>query len=94
MNLHQASILVVDDDKDVLTAVRFLLKPEVKTIITDSNPENLRRLLAENKIDILLLDMNFNSSVNTGNEGLYWLRQVKGVGYADACYHDYGLCRY
>jgi len=77
MNLKQASILVVDDDKDVLTAVRFLLKPEVKTIVTDPNPENLRRLLSENKVDILLLDMNFNSSVNTGNEGLYWLRQVR-----------------
>jgi DNA-binding NtrC family response regulator len=77
MNLNQASVLVVDDDKDVLTAVRFLLKPEVKHIVTDSNPENLRKLLSENKFDILLLDMNFNSSINTGNEGLYWLRQIK-----------------
>jgi len=77
MNLRQASILVVDDDKDVLVAVRYLLKPEVKTIITESNPENLRRLLSENDFDILLLDMNYNSSINTGNEGLFWLRQVK-----------------
>jgi len=77
MNLQHTSILVVDDDQDVLTAVRFLLKPEVKVIITEPNPENLRRRLSENNIDILLLDMNFNSSINTGNEGLYWLRQVK-----------------
>ena len=77
MNLQQTSILVVDDDRDVLTAVRFLLKPEVKAILTEPNPENLRRILTENKVDILLLDMNFNSSINTGNEGLYWLRQVK-----------------
>jgi DNA-binding NtrC family response regulator len=77
MNLDRISVLVVDDDKDVLTAVRFLLKPEVKLIVTDSNPENLRKLLAENSFDILMLDMNFNSSINTGNEGLYWLRQVK-----------------
>ena len=80
MNLRQANILVVDDDKDVLTAVRFLLKPEVKSIVTDPNPENLRRLLSENNFDILLLDMNFNSSINTGNEGLYWLRQVRSWG--------------
>lgn len=78
MNLRQANILIVDDDKDVLTAVRFLLKTEVKSIMTESNPENLRKLLSENNFDILLLDMNFNSSLNTGNEGLYWLRQVKG----------------
>ena len=77
MNLRQASVLVVDDDKDVLIAVRFLLKPEVKHVVTDSNPENLRKLLSENSFDILLLDMNFNSSINTGNEGLYWLRQIK-----------------
>ena len=77
MNLRQASILVIDDDKDVLTAVRFLLKPEVKHVVTDSNPENLRKLLSENNFDIMLLDMNFNSSINTGNEGLYWLRQIK-----------------
>ncbi|MDR2448720.1 MAG: sigma-54 dependent transcriptional regulator [Prevotellaceae bacterium] len=77
MLLRQANILVVDDDKDILTAVRFLLKPEVKRIATDSNPENLRRLLTENDFDILLLDMNFVSSMNTGNEGIYWLRQVK-----------------
>jgi len=77
MNLRQANILVVDDDKDVLTAVRFLLKSEVQKIVTEANPENLRKLLSENSFDILMLDMNFNSSVNTGNEGLYWLRQVK-----------------
>ncbi len=77
MNLRHANILVVDDDKDVLTAVRFLLKSEVKDIVTEPNPENLKRLLSSNDFDILMLDMNFNSSLNTGNEGLYWLRQVK-----------------
>jgi len=77
MNLQHISVLVVDDDKDVLTAVRFLLKTEVKQIVTDSNPENLRKLLSKNHFDILMLDMNFNSSINSGNEGLYWLRQIK-----------------
>lgn len=77
MNLRQANILVIDDDTDVLTAARLLLKPEVKNVVTDSNPENLRRLLSGNDFDILLLDMNFNSTLNTGNEGLFWLRQVK-----------------
>ncbi len=80
MTLRQTSVLVVDDDHDVLTAVRFLLKQEVKTIITEPNPDNLRRRITENDIDILLLDMNFNSKINTGNEGLYWLRQVKSWG--------------
>lgn len=77
MNLHQANILIVDDDKDVLTAVRFLLKTEVNTIRTETNPENLHRLITENDFDIVLLDMNFKSSVNTGNEGLFWLKEIK-----------------
>ncbi len=77
MNLNQATILIVDDDKDVLTAVRFLLKTEVKKILTETNPENLHRLITENDVDIVLLDMNFKSSINTGNEGLFWLNEIK-----------------
>lgn len=77
MNLHQANILIIDDDKDVLTAVRFLLKMKVKTIWTDTNPENSHTLITENNIDIILLDMNFRSSINTGNEGLFWLKEIK-----------------
>ena len=77
MNLHQANILVIDDDTDILTAARLLLKPEVKNVVIDSNPENLRRLLTSNSFDVLLLDMNFNSALNTGNEGLYWLGKIK-----------------
>jgi len=77
MNLRQASILVVDDDMDVLTAVRFLLKPEVKNIDTEANPENLRHKLNLKHFDIILLDMNYNSPIMTGNEGLYWLNQIK-----------------
>lgn len=77
MNINQATILIIDDDKDVLTAVRFLLKTEVKAIFTETNPENIRKLITENNIDIVLLDMNFKSSINTGNEGLYWLKEIK-----------------
>jgi DNA-binding NtrC family response regulator len=77
MKLSQANILIVDDDSDILTAVRLLLKPVVKNVITDLKPENLRQLLSKNDFDIILLDMNFNSAVNTGNEGLYWLRQIR-----------------
>jgi len=76
-HLRQANILIIDDDADILTAARLLLKPEVKSVVTDSNPENLRRLLTTNSFDLLLLDMNFNSALNTGNEGLYWLQQIK-----------------
>jgi two-component system response regulator HydG len=61
MLLKKATVLIVDDDPDVLTAVKLLLKTEVQEVITEKNPENLNSLL----------------QINTGNEGLYWLRKVR-----------------
>ena len=77
MKLSQTSILVLDDDKDVLTAVRLLLKGIVREVVTESNPELLMHRLSQQSFDLLLLDMNFMSPINTGNEGLFWLREVK-----------------
>ncbi|MDX2048006.1 MAG: sigma-54 dependent transcriptional regulator, partial [Chitinophagaceae bacterium] len=77
MVLKNATILVIDDDPDVLTAVKLLLKPEAREIITEKNPENLRWLLSKQSFDCILLDMNFTSSIHTGNEGLFWLRKIK-----------------
>ncbi|MGI4750347.1 MAG: sigma-54-dependent transcriptional regulator [Janthinobacterium lividum] len=77
MTLKQASVLVIDDDTDVLTAVRLLLKTEVKEVVTEKNPENLRAILSRQNFDLILLDMNFNSSINTGNEGLFWLNKTR-----------------
>ncbi len=77
MNLNKYSILAIDDDPDVLTAVRLLLKPEVKEIATEKNPENIPSILTKQSFDLLLLDMNFKASINTGNEGIYWLKRIK-----------------
>jgi len=77
MNLKNSSILIIDDDTDVLTAVRLLLKTEAKEVVTEKNPENIRHLLAKQNFDLILLDMNFNSTIHTGNEGIYWLKKIK-----------------
>ncbi len=77
MGLLKASILVIDDDVDVLTAVRLLLKSEVQEVITEKNPENIPSLITSRSFDLVLLDMNFNASINTGNEGLFWLKRIK-----------------
>src|SRR6195256_4226451 len=77
MILKKATVLVVDDDIDVLTAVKLLLKTETQEVITEKNPENVNWLLQRNQVDLVLLDMNFNSAINTGNEGIYWLRKIK-----------------
>jgi DNA-binding NtrC family response regulator len=84
MRLKNASILIVDDDPDVLTAVRLLLRPQVKAIVTEKNPDNLPALLKQHSFEVILLDMNFKSALNTGNEGFYWLRQIKALKSAAA----------
>jgi DNA-binding NtrC family response regulator len=84
MLLKNANVLVIDDDTDVLTAVRLLLKTEAKSIITEKNPENIRSLMTSNSFDVILLDMNFNSSINTGNEGIFWLKKIREMKFAGA----------
>lgn len=79
MSLKKARILVIDDDPDVLTAVRLLLRPEVKEVVTEKNPEQLPALLGSGEFDLVLLDMNFNASINTGNEGIFWLKRIKEI---------------
>ncbi|SKB31258.1 sigma-54-dependent transcriptional regulator [Daejeonella lutea] len=79
MQLKDATILITDDDPDVLTAVRLLLKPLVKEIVTEKNPENLPAILSRQQFDLVLLDMNFKSAINTGNEGFFWLNKIKAT---------------
>ncbi len=79
MQLKDATVLITDDDPDVLTAVRLLLKPLVKEIVTEKNPENLPAILSRQQFDLVLLDMNFKSAINTGNEGFFWLNKIRSI---------------
>ncbi|CAM4117651.1 sigma-54 dependent transcriptional regulator [Zobellia roscoffensis] len=72
-----ANILIIDDNKSVLSALEILLQFEYKTIQTISNPNQITSFPDLKEVDIVLLDMNFSAGVNTGNEGLYWLRELK-----------------
>lgn len=77
MQLKDACILIIDDDTDVLTAVRLLLKTEAKEVLVEKNPEQILSILSRHSVDIILLDMNYKSAINTGNEGFYWLKEIK-----------------
>ncbi len=79
MLLKNANILVVDDDTDILTAMRLLLKSKVNNVVVEKNPNNIISLIRKNKFDVIILDMNFNGIVNTGNEGIYWLNKIKEI---------------
>ncbi|MGM9759265.1 MAG: sigma-54-dependent transcriptional regulator [Parabacteroides sp.] len=73
----QGSILVVDDNKEILMAVGMLVERHFERVHTLSDPNQLLNLLAKERTDVVLLDMNFHTGVNNGNEGLYWLHAIK-----------------
>lgn len=73
----KGTILVVDDNKSVLTAVEFLLISYFEKVVTLSSPERIPSVLSREKVDVILLDMNFSAAINTGNEGLYWLSRIR-----------------
>ncbi len=77
MAKKQGTLLIVDDNRNILTTVRMLLEPVFENIITIATPNSIPAKLREEHPNVILLDMNFSSGINSGNEGLYWLREIK-----------------
>lgn len=77
MSMKQGTILIVDDNRAVLTSVRILLDGEYRKVLTSATPTAIPSLIRSEQPDVVLLDMNFRSGINTGNEGLFWLREIK-----------------
>jgi two-component system response regulator HydG len=72
----RAKILIVDDDADILTAARVVLRQQYESVETESNPQRLTTLLQQNRYDVILLDMNYAVGRLSGHEGLFWLNQI------------------
>lgn len=75
--MNKAKILVVDDNSGIRTALQLLLPKYFKEVRLIPSPTVINAQLREFVPDVILLDMNFQSSANTGNEGLYWLSEIK-----------------
>jgi DNA-binding NtrC family response regulator len=71
------TILVVDDNDGILTALRYCLETMFERIITLERPDDILKTMAQETADIVLLDMNFTLGVNSGQEGLLWLRTLR-----------------
>lgn len=72
------TIVVVDDNPTILTALKICLTAEFERIVTLTSPDTLVSTLSnEEHVDVVLLDMNFSLGVNTGQDGLFWLRTLK-----------------
>jgi len=74
--LNKGKILIVDDNKSLLKALELLLANEFELIRTVSNPNLIPETVRNNDFDIILLDMNFKAGLNTGTEGLFWLKEI------------------
>jgi DNA-binding NtrC family response regulator len=72
----KARILIVDDNEELLMGLKMFLTPHVGDVTTLKNPNQLPSFLQNNIFDLVLLDMNFTAGVNSGNEGLYWMKRV------------------
>ena len=70
------TVLVVDDNTAILTALRYCLDTTFERILMLERPDDILKTMAQETIDIVLLDMNFTLGVNSGQEGLFWLRTI------------------
>lgn len=72
----KGNLLIIDDNKSVLTALEMLLQSEFENVYTLKNPSRLIAAIQQNQIDVILLDMNFQAGINSGNEGIYLLNRI------------------
>lgn len=76
MNNNYGTLLVVDDNPAILTAVKICLKPAFGRIVTLTKPEAILTTLQQEHVDAILLDMNFTHGTNSGQEGMIWLSAI------------------
>jgi two-component system response regulator HydG len=79
MQLAEAKILIIDDDVDVLSAAKLLLKRHAKSVDIEKNPQKLPFLVTNGDYNLILLDMNFTRDVNSGREGFHWLDRILDI---------------
>ena len=73
----KGNILIVDDNEAMLVSLRMLLKNVCEDVQTSTNPNAIPTLMRRKRPDIVLLDMNFGRGINNGNEGMFWLKEIK-----------------
>ena len=74
---NYGTILVIDDNDAILTALKYCLSGTVERVMTLTSPDTVISLLGQEQVDIILLDMNFTLGVNSGQDGLLWLQAIR-----------------
>jgi len=73
---QQGSVLIVDDDEDILVAGKLLLKRNFTSVTTCNRPESIPTLMSEQQFDVIMLDMNFGPGESSGTQGFLWLEKI------------------
>lgn len=71
------TILAVDDNPAILTALSLCLEGTFEKVVTLDNPDNILSTLQQEEVECIILDMNFSLGINTGQDGIFWLQAVK-----------------
>jgi len=77
MKKYPGTILIVDDDDHVVLTSRMILKQYFENIETLNSPKTLESRLRQQDVTVVLLDMNFNVGVTSGNEGIFWMNRIR-----------------
>ncbi|MCK9310258.1 MAG: sigma-54 dependent transcriptional regulator [Candidatus Cloacimonetes bacterium] len=77
--LKEGKILIVDDNEDILFALNLLLKTHVDKVRVTTQPERILHFIESFRPDVILLDMNFHQDASSGQEGFYWLDQIRTI---------------
>jgi DNA-binding NtrC family response regulator len=72
----KANILVVDDNEEILVALRLFLSGHFTNVVTLKNPELISNMMMKEGYAVIILDMNFKAGINTGNEGIFWMNKI------------------
>jgi DNA-binding NtrC family response regulator len=72
-------LLIADDQRDVLEALRLLLKPEGFAIETATSPSGVLDALGLREFDAVLIDLNYTRDTTSGQEGLDLLSRIQAV---------------
>ena len=70
-------LLAVDDNPAILTALRLCLGGAFEGVVALSDPAKILSVMERENISVVLLDMNFTLGMNTGHDGLLWLRTIR-----------------
>ena len=70
------SLLIADDDPDVLSALRYLLQTEGYEVATATSPENVLIAVQRKNFAVVLMDLNYSKDTTSGQEGLSLIAQL------------------